>query len=358
MSDYYKILGVGRNASIDEIKKAYRKLAQVHHPDKGGDPKKFKEINEAYQVLSDPQKRQQYDQYGQTFEQAQARGGFSGFNDFRDFSSFTEAFGGDGGFGDVFSDLFGGGRRTSSGRESRGGDISLDVEITLEEAASGLEKTLDIFKAASCERCRGKGGEPGSKSKTCQTCGGKGRIEKKQRVAFFSFSQVVQCPDCGGRGESFEKKCSACGGDGRVRRNVSLKVKIPAGIQDGQTIKVSEQGETGAFNARPGDLYLNVHVKPHSRFKRAGDNLYQKNEISFAQAVLGGKIEVETLDGRGVLKIPAGTESGVRLLIKGRGMPRLQKRGKGDMIVEVKIRVPKNISSKLKDSLKEIEEEI
>ena len=149
MSDYYKILGVGRNASIDEIKKAYRKLAQVHHPDKGGDPKKFKEINEAYQVLSDPQKRQQYDQYGQTFEQAQARGGFSGFNDFRDFSSFTEAFGGDGGFGDVFSDLFGGGRRTSSGRESRGGDISLDVEITLEEAASGLEKTLEIFKAAS-----------------------------------------------------------------------------------------------------------------------------------------------------------------------------------------------------------------
>lgn len=360
--DYYKILGLGKSATADEIKRAYRKLAQLYHPDKGGDPQKFKEINEAYQVLSDPEKRSQYDQFGQTFEQAQRGGGFSGFSGFRDFSSFAQAFGGGraqgfGGFEDIFSEIFGG-RAGGFSNQKRGRDISVDLEITLEEAAEGVDKKLNLFKTVICDDCRGTGAAKGSQLKKCLTCRGTGQVERKSRAGFFSFSQVSVCPDCQGRGETPEKKCSACGGDGRVKKNVSLSVKIPAGINDGQIISLQGQGESMGAGRLAGDLYLNIHVRPHPIFERKGNDLYQRKEISFAQAVLGDKIEIESLFKKVLLKIPSGIESGDKMKIKGQGMPRLHGRGKGDMIVEIKIKTPKKVSSRVKKALEEIKEEL
>lgn len=354
--DYYRILGISKNASVDEIKKAYRKLAQTYHPDKGGDPAKFKEINEAYQVLSDPQKRQQYDQFGQTFEQTQNQGGFSGFSGFRDFSSFSEAFGDAGDFEDIFSGIFGGGR--SSTKSRRGQDIAVDVQITMPEAFSGVDREINIEKFITCKKCSGRGAEPGSRVNKCKTCGGSGQVQKGQRMGIFSFSSVVVCEDCLGRGEIPEKKCSNCNGHGRVKESVSMKIKIPAGISDGQTLSISGQGEAGPVGSASGNLYVNIHVQPHAKIKRSGSDLFQRQEISFASAVLGGKIEIEGIDGKMLLKIPAGIVSGTKLKVRGKGMPRLQGRGRGDMIVEVNIRTPKNPSGKLKKALKEIEDQL
>ena len=357
MDDYYKILGLEKNVSPEEIKKAYRKLAQIHHPDKGGDPEQFKKINEAYQVLSDPQKRAQYDRFGKNFEQAQGGGfgggGFSGFEDI--FANFQG--GGFSVFEDVFSDIFGGGG-TARSRHRAGRDISVDVEITLEEAARGAEREISLYKTVKCPKCGGKGAEPGSKLKTCPTCKGKGRVEQKSSAGFFSFSQVVNCPECHGRGELAEKKCSQCGGDGRVKDKVTLKIKIPEGVDNGQIISLSGQGEAGALGTAAGDLYVNIHVLPHRLFGRRGENLYQRKEINFVQAALGDKIEADVLFGKVDLKISPGLESGTVLKLKGKGMPRLHGRGKGDMMVEVKVKTPKNISSKTKKLLEELGKEL
>ncbi|MBU3901286.1 molecular chaperone DnaJ [Patescibacteria group bacterium] len=364
--DYYKILGVSKNASSEEIKRAYRRLAQEHHPDKGGNQEKFKEINEAYQVLSDPQKRGQYDQFGTTFEQAQARGGTHGFEGFRDFSSFAEAFnfgqGNGGGFEDIFEGIFGAGRRGAGrgGRASRqrGQDIGVDVEISLEEAFKGADKEINLRKAVVCDKCSGSGAEPGSKIKTCSTCGGQGQIEQRSGGGFFSFSQVIVCPDCQGNGKKPEKNCSRCGGDGRVKESKNLRVKIPAGISDSQVISLAGQGEAGVFGALAGDLYITVHLRSDSRFTREGDNLFYDLSISFSQAALGDKVEVSTLAGWVNLKIPEGIESGTSIRLEGKGMPRLQRRGFGDMIVRVKIKTPKRLSRKAKELLEELKKEI
>jgi molecular chaperone DnaJ len=370
--DYYEILGVAKNASPDEIKRAYRRLAREYHPDKGGDEKKFKEINEAYQVLSDPQKRSQYDQYGQTFEQARQGGGFSGFNGYRDFSSFADAFDffnqarqGEGAneqdygnFSDIFSDIFGGGRRSRGGRSrNRGQDIGVDAEITLQEAFSGVTKDFNIYKTVSCPKCKGSGAEPGSSIKECPRCKGSGQVQETRRAAFFSFSQVRTCPECRGSGRKAEKNCSQCGGDGRVKDYKAISVRIPPGVDDGQVISLKGQGEAGAQGSPAGDLYLTVRLKPHKIFTRRGDEIFFELEISFTQAVFGDKIEIPTLSGAVELKIPEGTESGTIIRLKGKGMPRLGARGSGDMLVKVKIKTPKNLSRKQKDLFDKLKEE-
>ncbi len=362
-NSYYDILGVSKGASDDEIKKAYRKLAHKHHPDKtGGDEKKFKEINEAYQVLSDKTKRAQYDQFGQTFGQGGPSGGGQGFGGF-DFSGF-QGFGSQGsqGFefnfggedlGDIFSDIFGGGRRTSR-RKKRGADIQIDVEITFEEMAKGTEREISLRKTKACEDCDGTGGEKGSGKKTCPTCKGSGQIQKNVRSIFGSFSQVSECPECEGEGKILEKKCRRCGGDGKVKGEETIKVKIPAGIQNGQAISLRGVGEMGEKGSTPGDLYVGVRVKQHKKFTRKGQDVLSVEYIPFSMAALGGKIEVETVFEKLILKIPAGTQSGEVFRIKSQGIPELNGYGKGNHLVEIRVETPKHLTREQKDLMEKL----
>lgn len=360
MADFYEILGVSKGASDDEIKKAYRKLAHKYHPDKsGGDEAKFKEINEAYQVLSDKTKRQQYDQFGQTF-QGGAGQGFGGF----DFSGFQQGFGNGGfegfefggeGFEDIFSNIFGGGTR--SRRKAYGADIQVDVEITFSEMVHGAEKEIKLYKRVTCDHCKGSGGEPGANLKTCPTCKGSGRIQTTRRSLFGTFSQVSECPECHGSGQVYEKKCSKCGGDGRTRQEQMIELKIPAGISDGQTISVKGQGEAGERGAQAGDLYVNVHILPHKKFMRKGNDILSKEYVPFSVATLGGKIEIDTIDGKLILKIPAGTPSGEIFRVKGRGIPELHGRGVGNLLVTVVVSVPKSLSREQKNLLEKLKDQ-
>jgi molecular chaperone DnaJ len=358
--DYYDILGVPRGASTEEIKKAYRRLANKYHPDKaGGDEKKFKEINEAYQILSDPARRQEYDQFGTTFEQARAQGGFSGFNGFRDFSSFADAFGGfgresEGGFGgfeDIFGDIFGFRERKGV---KKGEDISIDLELTLEDAAQGKVEEIEIYKRANCPKCQGKGAEPGTSFKNCPQCFGTGQIRTSQRTFLGTFTTTRVCSQCQGEGEIPESPCKKCGGDGRVRESQKIKIKIPAGIENGGTIRLSEQGEAGKRGIQPGDLYVTIHIKKHPYFERKGDDIYFGKKISFTQAALGDKIKVPTLNGDVSLKIPAGIESGQIIRLGGKGIPHLRGRGQGDQFVKVIVKTPKRLSRRGKELLREL----
>ena len=365
-SNYYDILGVSKGATDDEIKKAYRKLAHKYHPDKsGGDEAKFKEINQAYQVLSDKSKRQQYDQFGQTFEGGRSgagQGGFGGqgFGGF-DFSGFD--FGGQGGgfefggegFDDIFSNIFGGSSRGR--RRGRGADVQVDVEISFEEMVRGVEKEMKLYKRAVCDRCHGKGGEPNVGMKTCPTCKGAGRVETVRRSIFGSFSQVTECPECHGDGKIFERKCSKCGGDGRVKEEQRIKVGIPAGIADGQTMTMEGYGEAGEKGAPAGDLYINVHVQPHKKLKRKGNDLISTEFVPFSVATLGGKIEIETISGNLILKIPAGTQSGEVFRVKGEGVPELNGRGVGNHLVTVVVKVPKSLSREQKNLLEKLKDQ-
>lgn len=361
--DYYKLLGVAKNASEEEIKKAYRRLAQQYHPDKtGGNTEKFKEINEAYQVLSDSQKRAQYDQFGTTFEHG-GPGDFGGpgspFGGFQDFSDIFDIFGGkrkESSFKweDVFEGVFDTGAGSATRR--RGQDVSIDVTISLVEAAQGAEKEINLYKGVVCSVCRGNGAESGFGFKQCEVCNGKGQIEERRRAGFFSFSQVRECHQCRGRGDRPIKNCSKCGGDGRVKENKKIKIIIPSGIEDGQILRLSNQGEAGLFGVQPGDLYVAIHILPHSKFRRSGKDIYFQQLISFTQAVLGDKIKVPTLDGDVLLKIPAGIESGSVLRLHGKGIRKGQT--KGDLLVEIKIKTPKRVSEKAKKLLSELKKEI
>ncbi|HPV70322.1 MAG TPA: molecular chaperone DnaJ [Candidatus Magasanikbacteria bacterium] len=353
--DYYKILGVEKSAGQDEIRAAFRKQAHQYHPDKqGGNAEKFKEINEAFQVLNDPQKRSQYDQFGSTFDQAGmggGAGGFGGFNGFNaqgfDFSDLGDIFGG-------FGDIFGGGR-ASNRKAARGQDIQVDVQIDLKEAAFGTEKTFKLYKNSACDVCGGNGVEPGSKMNKCKDCGGKGQIPHVQRTVFGAFQSVADCPVCEGNGEIPEKKCRQCGGRGIIKKQEEIKVRVPAGIDDGESIRLTSKGEAGAKGSRAGDLYLRIRVKKDTRFRRDNFDLYTKKNISFTEAALGATVEVESLDGLLKVVIPEGVQSGQMIRLKSKGITHLRDSGRGDLFVEVVVLTPTKLSRHQKDLLRELE---
>jgi len=365
--DYYNILGVSKGASDDEIKKAYRKLAHKYHPDKsGGDEAKFKEINSAYQVLSDKAKRQQYDQFGQTFDQGGAGQGFGGYStggfegfDFGDiFGQARQSgganfeFGGD--FSDIFSDIFSGGRGRGRRRAKAGRDIQVDAEISFSEMVKGATRNIRLYKTVKCSVCNGTGGEPGARQETCPTCQGLGQVQRNSRSFFGSFSQILTCPDCAGSGKIISRKCKKCGGDGRVKEEQEIKIEIPAGIADGQTVSLEGQGEAGETGAPSGDLLVNVHITPHQKFKREGNNITSQEFITFSQAVLGDKIPVETIEGQVKMKIPAGTQSGEIFRVRGEGVPILRKGGRGDHLVKIIVKIPKNTTREQRELIEKL----
>ncbi len=363
--DYYKILGVGKSASAEEIKKAFREKAHKFHPDKpGGDEQKFKELNEAYQVLSDAKKRSQYDQFGSTFEQARGQGGFHGFDGFRDFSDFASGFsqGGSGGFqfdfgdlGDIFGDAFGFGSGSRGRRKQRGRDIEVSVTVDFLESVFGTEKKFSLNKAVACSKCHGQGAEPGSKVETCKTCGGTGVVTRLQRTILGNIQTRAACETCGGEGKTYSQKCSKCYGTGMTREVVNMSVKIPAGIDNGQSIRLSGQGEAGEKGAAAGDLFVKVRVTPDKRFRREGDNIVTVAEIGFRQAALGAKIEVETVDGPVTLKIPEGTQSGKVFILRDKGVHKLQGRGRGDHLVTVVVKTPAKLTREQRKILENLD---
>lgn len=370
--DYYKILGVARNATKEDIKKAYRALAHKYHPDKGGDEARFKELNEAYQILSDERKRGQYDQFGHVFEGGTGprQGGFGfewgsqtpwpgGFNfGFGEGGEGREGFG-EFEFSDIFEDFLGGfGRGTKTRpRERRGKDLRTNLEISFEEAVFGGKKEIEISRLARCEHCGGSGGEPGSKLKNCPTCQGKGNIQKTERTFLGSFTQVSTCPQCLGSGRRPEILCGACNGQGIKPTIEKLEVFIPKGVQDAEILKISGKGEASLTGGIPGDLYINLRVLPHKIFRRQGDDIIMQLPVRLSQALLGDAIEIETLDGAIKLKIPEGTQPGDILKIRGKGAYPASGYGRGNLLVEIKLEMPKKISRKTRELIEKLKEE-
>lgn len=350
--DYYQILGIERTATEVEIKSAFRRQAMKFHPDRNPGNKEaeeqFKKVNEAFSVLSDPQKKQMYDQYGH--EGVSGSGGFGGFNA-GGFGDINDIFGSV--FGDMFGGAFGGGRRGAP-RAQRGEDLKLDVTLTLEEAFAGKEVPVDYTRLDNCAECDGSGAAPGSARKTCRSCNGTGTVTYSQ--GFFSMRQV--CPDCGGKGTVVEKPCSSCKGSGTKRVKENITVKIPSGVRTGVTLRVSNGGDIGTNGGGFGDLYVEVHVKEHKIFKRSGDDLLIDAPITYPQAVLGGSIKVPTIEGKEIeVTIPKGTQFGSVIKVQGNGMPRLGKKGFGDLLVNVKIEVIKKPTARQKELLEELAKE-
>lgn len=343
--DYYEVLGVSREASAEEIKKAYRKLARKHHPDANpDDPEaeaKFKEISEAYVVLSDTEKRAGYDHFGH--EGVGAAGG----------QSYTGGgFGDMGGFGDIFDMFFGGSARRRTGAE-RGSDIRTDLEITLKEAAFGLEREIRVPRVETCGTCGGSRAAAGSKPQTCSTCNGTGQIQFSQNTPFGRIMQTRGCDRCNGTGKIIDKPCPTCHGTGHIRKTRNIKVNVPPGVDNGSRLRLAGEGEAGKMGAPSGDLYVYIHVKPHRVFKREGDDLICDMPISFAQAALGDEFDVPTLDGQVRLKIPEGTQTGTIFRMKGKGIPHINGYGQGDQHVRVKIATPSKLTDRQKELLKE-----
>lgn len=349
--DYYEVLGVERTVEIEEIKKAYRKLAVKYHPDKNPGDKtaeeKFKELGEAYEALSDPQRRAAYDQYGHAaFDPRMRGGGRGGFHDPADI--FREVFGGG---GSIFEDLFGGGRSDPT-QPQRGADLRYDMEISFEEAANGCEKEITVNKQDRCEICHGTGAETGSKSKVCPTCGGRGQVISSRGI--FSIAQT--CPRCEGAGRVIEKPCKTCHGTGRHERSSKIKLRIPAGVDTGSRLRSSGNGEAGLRGGPTGDLYVVLHVKAHDIFQRDGDDLICEVPISFVQATLGAEIEVPTLGGKTHIKVPAGTQPGSTFRLKGKGVKNIQGFGTGDLHVRMNVEVPTRLNHAQKVKLQEFAE--
>lgn len=345
--DYYEVLGVERGAGEEAIKKAYRKLAVKFHPDKNpGDhaaEERFKELGEAYEALMDPQKRAAYDRYGHAAFQQGGFGGGGGFHDPVDL--FREVFGAGGGAGGIFEHFFGGGS-DSSGRQ-RGSDLRYDLQITLEEAATGCEKEIEIRKLDACETCDGSGAQKGSRAVTCSTCRGRGQV-----VASRGFFQVAQtCPNCQGSGQVIEKPCRSCHGEGRTEHTSRVKLKIPAGIDEGARLRSSGAGEAGLRSGPAGDLYVVIHLKEHRVFQRDGMDLHCEMPIPFSVAALGGEVRVPTLTGAVSLKIPPGTQGETAFRIRGQGMPALQRANRGDIIARVQVEVPTRLNAEQRKAL-------
>ncbi len=360
MKDYYQILGVSRNAPQEEIKKAYRKLAHKYHPDKGGDEKKFKEINEAYQILSDKEKKAQYDKFGRVFEGGEDFSAYGGPAEGRDFNWAWGRPGGDVEFdlGEMIEEMFGFGAPQKKKDLKKGKDIEIDLEIPLEDILNGKEKEITLYKMTTCSRCQGTGAEPGTPIKECFSCRGTGQVQQIKKTFFGSFTRTTICPECRGEGYRPEKACNVCKGEGRVEGTDRIKIFIPAGVDTNQVIKVEGNGEAGRRGGKPGNLYIRILVKKHPIFKRKGDDLYLTREISFSQAALGDEIEVSTLDDKKILlEISSGTESGKILRISGKGIPRFSGYGKGDMYVELNVKTPKKLTKKQKELLERLREE-
>lgn len=354
--DYYEVLGVTKTASDDEIKKAFRKLAVQHHPDKeGGSEEKFKEINEAYEVLKDKQKRQRYDQFGHAGVGGAA--GASGGNPFEGFSGFggqgqnVHFDFGEGGLGDLFGSFFGGGGARSRGPE-RGNDVETSIDLTFEEAIFGTDKKITLNLEDTCQHCKGSGAEPGYELKTCPTCQGSGQQVRVMNTIFGPIQQATTCSTCHGRGRIPEKACSVCGGRGVSRRKQDLTIKVPAGVDDGATIRLREHGEA-AQDGPKGDLYVHLRVKPHKKFTREGDLILSEEHIDIVEASLGTEIDVETVDGTVRMKIPAGTQSGTDFKLTGHGVPHLKGNVRGAHIVSIVVDTPTKLNKKQKELLEE-----
>ena len=350
--DYYEVLGVKKGATEDELKKAYRKLAKENHPDlHPGDKEceaRFKEINEAYEVLSDPDKRAKYDQFGHAaFDPSQGFGG-GGFGGFEGF----------GGFGDIFNDIFGGGFGFGGGGRNpnaprKGDNLRATVNIKFEEAAFGVKKEVFVAKIEQCPDCKGTGCAEGTTAEVCPDCKGSGTVMSTKRTPFGMVQSSEQCPKCKGRGKIIHTPCKTCRGMGSVRRQHKVTVSVPAGIDDGQTISLRGQGNAGVNGGPAGDLLITVLVQPHARFERDGASILLDQEVSFAQVALGAEIEVPTLDGKVKLNIPEGTQTGTTFRLKGKGVPFLRNGGRGDQFVTVKVAVPRGLSSAQKDALRQ-----
>lgn len=347
--DYYDILGVSRDASKEEIKKAYKRLAKKYHPDLNkGDvqtAEKFKEINEAASVLGDDTKRSQYDRYG-TAEGVEGFEGFGGF-DYSDFATFGESFD----FGDIFDTFFGG--RRGYARSRKGADLQYTLNISLNDAALGAKKSVVIPRHETCEKCSGTGAKSSSDIKTCDQCHGSGMYKRTQRTPFGMFQTTTTCRKCGGIGKVIKNLCDLCDGNGKVKKSRKIDIDIPAGVDTGIKLRVSGEGESGERGAPHGDLFVVINVMPHEIFKREGNNLFVEIPVSFVQACLGGEIEVPTLEGRATMKIPPETQTHTLFRMKGKGIPNLRGFGKGDQMVRVIIQTPANLSKKEKELLEE-----
>ncbi len=349
--DYYEVLGVAKTASDDELKKAYRKLAKQYHPDMNpGDKEaeaKFKEINEAYEVLSDKDKRAKYDQFGHAgVDPNFGGGGFGGYGDFGDFGDF--------GFGDILGDLLGGGfggRGAQRSGPQRGESLRAGVTISFEEAAFGCEKEISLTRLESCESCHGSGCAPGTTAEVCPDCRGSGTVRVQQRMGGMAFTSSAPCSRCRGTGKIIHQPCKSCGGGGNVRKQRKISVSIPQGINDKQAVSLRGQGNAGANNGPAGDLIVEVRVKPHPYFQREGTSVLYECPVSFYQAAMGAELEIPTIDGKVKYTLPAGTQPGTTFRLRGKGIPELRGRGRGDQYVTVQVRVPTSLTNQQRDAL-------
>ena len=358
--DYYEVLGVGKDASADEIKKAFRRQAVLHHPDKeGGDETKFKELNEAYEVLKDTEKRQRYDQFGHAGVGGNS-GGPTGGGAY-DFNGQGFNFNGQninfdfGDLGDMFGNFFGG-QQQQRQRSRRGRDVETILDLSFEEAVFGVEKTLKLNLEAECEHCKGSGAEPGHQLVTCPTCKGSGQVVTVTRTILGNIQQAQTCQDCHGSGKKPEEDCSDCGGRGVKRREQKVELKIPAGIDDGATVRLREYGEA-ILNGPKGDLYVHVRVKPHKKFTREGDLILSHESVDMITATLGGELEVDTVDGKVTMKVPAGTQSGSDFKLSGHGVPHIKGESRGAHIVTLEVKTPTKLSKRQKELLEEFQKD-
>ena len=359
--DYYEVLGVSRSASEDEIKKAYRKLAKKYHPDlnpgNAEAEQKFKEVNEAYEVLSDSNKKARYDQFGFAGVDpnygagAGGGGGFGGFTDF-DFGDLGDI------FGSFFGGGFGGSTRSSRNGPQRGESIRVGVTVSFEEAAFGCEKEVTVDRVDQCPTCKGSGCEPGTTPEVCTQCGGSGQVQQRRQTPMGVFATTTTCPKCGGRGKIIHSPCKDCNGTGQQRKRKTIQVNIPAGIDNGQTISLRGQGNAGKNGGPAGDLLITVTVRPHQLFRREGNDVLCEAPITFTQAVLGGEMEIPTIDGKVKYDIPEGTQTGTTFRLRGKGIPNLNGRGRGDQYVTVYIETPRNLNREQKEALKKFSQSL